>query len=61
MDIKKYKIDFKQISLDKNLKLFDSIINTLILETPTGELRNKLTELNILHNNCIEFYKNRKV
>lgn len=61
MDIKKYKINFKQISLDKNLKLFDSIINTLILETPTGELRNKLTELNILHNNCIEFYKNRKV
>lgn len=34
-------------------KAFEERMNHLIDITPTGELRNKLTELNIIHNACI--------
>jgi hypothetical protein len=33
---------------------FNTLISELISKTPSGELRNKLTELNILHNAITE-------
>lgn len=38
-----------ELKIVKDRKEFDSIIIQLILSTPSGELRNKLTDLNILH------------
>lgn len=52
-EINDYKDD---VVTDLNSKcyLFDQKINKLILETPTGELRNELTDLNILFLDIVE-------
>lgn len=36
--------------------LYNVLSTKLINETPSGELRNNITELNILHNNLMNIY-----
>ncbi len=52
-ELRTFKSNLKD-QKEKYIEQFNNKINKLISETPTGDLRNELTELNILHNSIIE-------
>jgi len=55
-NIQNYKRDIFNETIELDMR-FKNILENLIATTPTGELRNTYTDLNILYNNILENQK----